>query len=110
VCPTWFSRPCYSSRRFRFDAKQSGQILSAHDGAIDAKGASAVAQHDANIRDTDIETISTSSHTLDKKSFIKWMSAAKCLSPPRLRMVASPSGWEQRQTLASLHQQETLLF
>src|SRR4051794_28177166 len=52
--------------------KRSGQILSAHHGAIDAKDARAVAQyHDANIRDKDIETISVSSDTFDKEKLYK---------------------------------------
>lgn len=52
--------------------KRSGQIFSAHHGAIDAEDARTVAQyHDANISDKDIETISISSDTLDKEKLYK---------------------------------------
>ena len=52
--------------------KRSGQILSAHHGAIDAKDARAVTQyHDANKSDEHIETISISSDTLDKEKLYK---------------------------------------
>jgi hypothetical protein len=46
--------------------KRSGEILSAHHGAIDAKDARAVAHNDGHIRDKDTETISIPSDSLDK--------------------------------------------
>jgi hypothetical protein len=46
--------------------KRSGEILSAHHGAIDAKDARAVAHNDGHIRDKDTETISIPSDSLGK--------------------------------------------